>query len=754
MRKLLSTTIAVGIFASMGMTPVLADVLPNTLPTYNPTGSSNVTVSDPYTAANGRYTMDVTVGNGQYYETGVANYDDFNIGSNSTFNILFTNHNQTSINKVAATGGLSQIYGQFKAGSADNCGGVCNFQSTGKVILLNPNGILFGSGANVNINSFTASNLHGTYVEDERTGWEGYGTLQLRKYNDGEVTYTNDRIDGIKVEDGATITAGTNLTFAASNIDLYEGSKITTNTTTPNVTFVNNQPTEAFGKTYLVTSDGVNFTYQRHGGIRKMENTAADSANAMKIAMNGEIETGALKAYNYSANKNSEINTNGATIKAVKASKGNDGSVYLESDSRVISDNTTFTVGGDLTAKAKQKIQFNNGSKINADGNVTLETTTVGNNESYTRENPDSSTSTYTNDGTLIISNSEINANNISLKSPKAVSIQSGSKIKGANVTADGGALGYVVGASKVDADNFTISANDIWFDRADIKAAQKISATAKTGNILSMDNTGNGAESSFDAPEIELTATAGDIINSKTINSTEFKGSYNFNNKKATLNAGRDIKVNVSGVENDAYGLTAVAGRDVSIETPGTLSVSKLVAGNGDAYTTGDMTIKAANVKAGQPYAGNDYIITDADDANYDRSLISVKKGTFSSQNPNGTEATYYVTKSTDKIGDSDNYMRHHLQYGATSDSEKFVLLNPRADRTPRIPEEPQQPQPQQVVASASIPSVNDGLVTKNKLPRQTEVYNNNTSIINNRVALVDVFAAASQIEIEDDEE
>ncbi len=761
MRKLLSTTLAVGIFASMGITPVYADVVPNTLPTYNSAGSSNVQVSNPYMGTDNRYTMDIKIddGNQSAFTVGTANWNDFNIGSNSTVNVLFTNNNQTSINKVAATGGLSQIYGHFIGKSADNCGGVCNYQSTGKVILLNPNGVLFGSGANVDINSFTASNLHGTWVPDEREDWEGYGTLQLRKYNDGEVTYTSDRIPGVRVEDNATIKTDTNLTFVGSElVDLYKDSVISTNTTGKNITYVNNEPTESFGKTYLVTSDGINFTYQRHGGIRKMENNVSDSDTAMKININGDIETGNLNVYNYSANKNSEININGAKIKAVKAEKGNDGSIYLESDSRIIADGSTFTVGGDLTAKAKQKLQLNSGT-VNATGNVNFETTTAGTNEAYEKTNSDNIKNTYYNDGTLIVHDSTINANNINLKSLKAASVQGGSTITGADVTIDGGKLGYVVHASEVDSDNFTISADNIWFDRAKVKASNKISATANDGNILSMDNTGNGAESSFDANEIELTAS-GDVLSSKNVtlpDNTEavYTGIYNFNDKKTTINAGRDIDVKVKGVKSPDYGLTAVAGRHVKIETPETLSVSKLVAGNGDTYTTGDMTIKASEVIKGLPYAGNDYRIENVDDSSYDRSLISVKKGTFSSQTVNGDEDEYYVTHSTDKIGETNNYMRHHLQYGKTSDSEKFVLLNPRAERTPRIPENNNNNNNSvPAVAALSLLNVNDGLVTKNKLPRQTEIYNDNTNISNNRVALVDVFAAASQIEIEDDED
>ena len=50
---------------------------------------------------------------------------------------------------------------------------------------------------------------------------------------------------------------------------------------------------------------------------------------------------------------------------------------------------------------------------------------------------------------------------------------------------------------------------------------------------------------------------------------------------------------------------------------------------------------------------------------------------------------------------------------------------------------------------------SVNDDQAKMlNKIPRQPEVFNNKTNINDGRTSFVDVFAAASQIEIEDDEE
>ncbi|MBR1372961.1 filamentous hemagglutinin N-terminal domain-containing protein, partial [bacterium] len=515
MRKLLSTTIAAGIFVSMGMTPVWADVVGATeLPVYNSTGSSKVTVSDPFLdAADGKMTKNITIDKGTY-NVGVANWDKFNIGKDAKVQVLFSSHHQTSINKVAQSGGLSQIYGSFVSGTS--CAG-CAYNETGKVILLNPNGVFFGNGANVDINSFTASNMKGTWEEDSNR--EGYITLKLSKYNSGELDSSVDNNYGIKVDKGATIKADTNLTFAANNIDIYNGSQISTNTTTPNITFVNNAATEAFGKVYLVTSDGVNFTYARHGGVESMDNKVANSENAMKLNINGDITTGHLEAHNYSKNIDSEISTNGALLKAVKAEKGNDGSILLVSNSRVVSTDSSIGAGGDLTMTAPQKVNIKN-DNINVAGNITL-TATDGNGLKYTKEvtkNNVKTTEEYTNDGNVLIDSSKVKAGKtVTLTTPKIAGIQNSSDVEANDIVINGGTFGQVTGKAKVNAtNNVTIAANDIWFDRADVTAGNKISATA-ANNIYSWDAAGNNAASSFDAPTIELTAKNGDVTSKYT---------------------------------------------------------------------------------------------------------------------------------------------------------------------------------------------------------------------------------------------
>ena len=147
MRKLLSAAVALGVLASTSLTPIAyADVAVNALPTLNNAINANVTTSGS--------NMNVQINAGQG-GLGTLNWDTYNVGKDASVNYEFSAHNQTALNKVSATGGLSQIYGKITSSGCHNCG----YEGTGKVILLNPNGVLFGNGANVDLNSFTVSTV-------------------------------------------------------------------------------------------------------------------------------------------------------------------------------------------------------------------------------------------------------------------------------------------------------------------------------------------------------------------------------------------------------------------------------------------------------------------------------------------------------------------------------------------------------------------------------------------------------------------
>ena len=75
----------------------------------------------------------------------IANYQSFNVGQNATVNFNLPSSQSAILNRV--TGGIgSEIFGSIN--------------SNGKVFLVNPSGILFGSTAQVNVGSLVTSTLN------------------------------------------------------------------------------------------------------------------------------------------------------------------------------------------------------------------------------------------------------------------------------------------------------------------------------------------------------------------------------------------------------------------------------------------------------------------------------------------------------------------------------------------------------------------------------------------------------------------
>ena len=74
----------------------------------------------------------------------IVEWNNFNIGSNASVNFVQPSASSAILNKVLGTGS-SEIYGHLT--------------SNGQVYLINPNGILFGGGSVVNVNTLIASSL-------------------------------------------------------------------------------------------------------------------------------------------------------------------------------------------------------------------------------------------------------------------------------------------------------------------------------------------------------------------------------------------------------------------------------------------------------------------------------------------------------------------------------------------------------------------------------------------------------------------
>ena len=688
MKKLLSSTLAAGIMVTMNLSPVLAlDV--NALPT-NPHDMQNVDITNPSEG-----NMNVQVQGGDR-SVGTVHWGTFNVGENAHVNFEFTNTRQTALNIVDQAGGMSEIYGKITDSGCNSCG----YQGTGKVILINPNGVMFGEGANVNLNSFTVSTFNPNFTKDEN----GFDKLELtRDANSGN----------IYIKSGAEIHGDKNVAMAATNIYAYQGSKISTNVLPNADKNEAGEYTGSYGKVKLVTADGVNFTYYNNGAVRGISGEKA-STDKMQIRLNGEITSGNIDVRNQSVDYESYISVNqNAVLKATKAERGNDGNINL--------------VAANDIKMQDSKLETENGGNIYINANKKVSITT--------------SDLKTTGSATIISNKYDVSFNSSKLTADKDVTItaandasiqdkdgQGSSTVTGNNVTLKAGNSAQVIQGSTVTAaSDINITGATAWIENAKLNANKNVNIEA-TKYDVNLD--GNS--------KVTLADDSGNI-NIKAAQNVKTKGgTFDVSGHQTNILAQNgDINVKLANVGNRQHGLVAEAENNVTIETADTLSVGKLIA------RKGDMTLTANNIIAGLPYTTEPQI--PGDEAN--RSYIYVLNGKFTS---NTKEAPTYTASDSSIVENGKNYnTRHHIQYD--NGNEKILLINKKEytpSTTPDNPVDPVQP------TSRNYTSDNDQTEMLNKIPRQPEIFNNNVSITNSRTNLVDVFAAASQIEIEDEEE
>ncbi len=702
MKKLLSTAVAAGLLASTSIMPVAyADVSANALPVLNNATNAEVTTSGSK--------MNIQIQGGQG-GVSVANWKTYNVGKDAHVNYEFTAHNQTSINKVAASGGLSQIYGKITDSGCYGCG----YAGSGKIILMNPNGVLFGDGANVNVNSFTVSTMDGNFNKDKN----------IMEFTKG----ANQKDFGIVVQDGAKIYGDKNVAFASNNITVYNGSKISTSVI-PNV------GDTSYGKVKLVTSDGVNFEYYNNGAIKNIKDLKT-SSDKMLISVNGDIKSGNIDMRNYSDNANSEINLLGATLKATKAVKGNDGNIWLTSMNKIVDEGSKIETVNATGAENVDggNVRFLAGKKVSVGTN---DIDAVGKVEFISQGHD------------VVVDKSTVDAaKDVTLNANRYASIQNNSVVNGQNVNVIGGQRGQVSNSKVTAVNDINITANGdlAWTDKANLNAGNDINVTATNGYLLLNDSVmtaknninlkskdtisnDNVTGSTFNADKnvaLESTAEsiiltdktpfkpkgildlkaaknveinyANDLVSEKTKMdagkdiyltskngnvtvkpTTQFvsaehiyiqgakdvktSGTVDMNNLQTNIKAGNDIDVTLKNVGKYENGLVAEGGRNVKITTPGTLSVSRLVSGN-------DMEINANKVIAGLPYTKERKL---PGDPNTERSYIEVGGENFTS---NVATDNYDVTESGDLTNDGKYNQRHHIEYGT---EEKILLVHKR---------------------------------------------------------------------------
>ena len=108
----------------------------NTLPTGYSVNSGNVAISSTSSATNAAMNIKQTS------DKASVNWNSFSIGSGAKVDVVQNNANSVLLNRVVGND-PSQIFGKLNA--------------NGQVILINPNGVVFGKGGSVTASAFTAS---------------------------------------------------------------------------------------------------------------------------------------------------------------------------------------------------------------------------------------------------------------------------------------------------------------------------------------------------------------------------------------------------------------------------------------------------------------------------------------------------------------------------------------------------------------------------------------------------------------------
>jgi len=288
----------------------------------------------------------------QTSKAGLYSWSSFDIGSSASFEIETPGAGSSSLHRVIGSTKLSEVYGTLK--------------SNGSVYLINPNGVMFGQGAQVNVQGLVASTLNISDQDflsltdlDNRTtpvyAWEDLSG------EDTPVTFDHPT-NYVRVAPGATIT-----TPSGGSVFLMARKVENTGTiSTPG------------GQTALLAGDAV---YLKSPD--KEAKIYASEVNTSQPVLRGflfEVRGNEGEASNLGTILTERGNTTlmantvrqGGTIRATTSVQEN-GSVFLLARSGTISDDTTrASTTGTLVLNSGSRIEITPDNSVTAGGSVKM----------------------------------------------------------------------------------------------------------------------------------------------------------------------------------------------------------------------------------------------------------------------------------------------------------------------------------------------------------------------------------------------
>src|SRR5574344_2589211 len=268
------------------------------------------------------------------------NWQKFNVAKNETVNFVQPNKSAVALNKVIGSE-ASAIYGKLNA--------------NGQVFLVNPNGILFGRTASVNVGGLVASTLDVKANENGKYIFEGSGGTIT---NEGNLKANGNLVLAASiVNNQGTITnnSGTTQLVAADKITLDTGEAYTLTVDKGALNAQINNGGAIYGndgKVYLTAKgrDSLSNAVINHTGV--IEANAVKTGAGGKIILLSDMSTGTT---NVSGTLNAKgttgnggfIETSGAKVKIADSAKISTASEQGKYGTWLI-DPKNFTIGRGL----------------------------------------------------------------------------------------------------------------------------------------------------------------------------------------------------------------------------------------------------------------------------------------------------------------------------------------------------------------------------------------------------------------------
>ncbi len=567
--------------------PAFADIGANTLPDLNQAVNGNVDINGSQ--------MDVSVVGGKG-TVGQFDWNSFNVGKDATVNWIFNANNQTALNRVLASGGMSYIYGKLTETSGSGCSSCVN---TSKVILINPSGILFGNGSQVDLNSFTAS----TYDIKGAKDLKDLSAAELKQYADMQYAASNsgnlfniagynktvqfvandNMVDGNGyitadatgtrlasiVADGADFKVDKSLAMVGNKIDIANSS-LKTNYSSDNVNASNG--TQQRSNIKLVTGDGVHFYYESAGSIRN--NIAVDKATDKKATedyginiKDSQVRTGNFLAWNGVDKTNSSINIDGSKIYTKKllgkttasydkTQTGTNGNIEINSantvniknsDIQTTNDakdganistgigygNMTITGGKDVTIDNSQ-LRTADSLKNNSASNITAGNINITSTKGDVNLIQDGPTSSTIYDESAVAS-----AGNLTINAAGDVNVDGYDKIQAVGHGTANGSSSFTDRTITINGDNANFKDTYLTSKNLNVNATKDINVL--TTNVKADNTNLYGADTTID--DSTLTYNNLSFYNSDKKNNVTIKNQTRFNDKNDTT-----LKISTNG--------------------------------------------------------------------------------------------------------------------------------------------------------------------------------------------------------------